>query len=107
MAFAIKTEVCDPQAPMVIGSIGNRALRARGCSVAKLYNTIGPHSSLGYKPPAPQAILPRSAGLLYAPLRSANLGDHNNRRVSLQRSRWTFLMGPARSLQQVWRYEQS
>lgn len=43
------------------------------------YNTIRPHSSLGYTPPAPQAILPRSNGLFYASPRSANLGDHNRR----------------------------
>jgi putative transposase len=27
------------------------------------YNTFRPHSSLGYRPPAPEAILPRPAGL--------------------------------------------
>lgn len=32
------------------------------------YNTIRPHSSLGYKPPAPQTILPRPAVLAYATL---------------------------------------
>ena len=26
------------------------------------YNTVRPHSSLGYKPPAPEAFLPRPAG---------------------------------------------
>ena len=36
------------------------------------YNTARPHSSLGYKPPAPKAILPPSRGLPYAPLRSAH-----------------------------------
>jgi putative transposase len=36
------------------------------------YNTIRPHSSLGYRPPAPEAILPPARGLPYAPLRSAN-----------------------------------
>jgi len=40
------------------------------------YNTVRPHSSLGYKPPAPEAILPRPAGLPYATLRSAQQGDH-------------------------------
>lgn len=30
------------------------------------YNTIRPHSSLGYVPPAPEAILPHSSGLFYA-----------------------------------------
>jgi putative transposase len=33
------------------------------------YNTIRPHSSLGYRPPAPEAILPPASGLHYAPLR--------------------------------------
>ena len=32
------------------------------------YNTIRPHSSLGYKPPAPEAILPRPAVQAYATL---------------------------------------
>ena len=32
------------------------------------YNTIRPHSSLGYRPPAPQAILPRPAVQAYATL---------------------------------------
>jgi len=32
------------------------------------YNTIRPHSSLGYKPPAPKTILPRPAVLAYATL---------------------------------------
>jgi transposase InsO family protein len=32
------------------------------------YNTIRPHSSLGYQPPAPQTILSRSASLPYATL---------------------------------------
>lgn len=43
------------------------------------YNTIRPHSSLGYVPPAPQAILPRSAGMIYVPPRSADIGDLNRR----------------------------
>ena len=32
-------------------------LRSRGRSVVALYNTVRPHSSLGYKPPAPEAVL--------------------------------------------------
>ena len=32
------------------------------------YNTVRPHSSLGYKPPAPETILPRPAALAYATL---------------------------------------
>jgi putative transposase len=33
------------------------------------YNAVRPHSSLGYRPPAPEAILPTASGLPYAPLR--------------------------------------
>jgi len=46
------------------------------------YNTVRPHSSLGYKPPAPEDILPRPAGLPYATLRSAQQGDHNRRTLT-------------------------
>ena len=41
------------------------------------YNTIRPHSSLGYRPPAPEAVLtrlPSPDGLPYATLRSAHPG---------------------------------
>jgi putative transposase len=31
--------------------------RFYGCLVPHLYNTVRPHSSLGYKPPAPEARL--------------------------------------------------
>lgn len=34
------------------------------------YNAVRPHSSLGYRPPAPEAVLPPPCGLPYAPLRS-------------------------------------
>lgn len=37
------------------------------------YNTIRPHSSLGYRPPAPETILPPASGLAYAPLRPAQI----------------------------------
>ena len=47
------------------------------------YNTIRSHSSLGYIPPAPDAILPRAVGLLYPPPRPDNLGDHNRRQPNL------------------------
>ncbi len=33
------------------------------------YNAVRPHSSLGYRPPAPEAILPPASALPYAPLR--------------------------------------
>jgi putative transposase len=39
------------------------------------YNTIRPHSSLGYRPPAPQTILPRPVAPTYAILRSSPQGD--------------------------------
>ena len=35
------------------------------------YDTIRPHSSLGYKPPAPKTILPCPSGLPYTPFRLA------------------------------------
>lgn len=38
------------------------------------YNTIRPHSSLGYKPPAPETILPRPAVQAYATLQPGQLG---------------------------------
>jgi transposase InsO family protein len=37
------------------------------------YNTVRPHSSLGYRPPAPETILPPASGLPYPPLRPAQL----------------------------------
>ena len=38
------------------------------------YNTIRPHSSLGYRPPAPEAVLPHLAGPACATLRHAPPG---------------------------------
>ena len=35
------------------------------------YNTVRPHSSLGYRPPAPEAILPPASTPAYAALRPA------------------------------------
>jgi transposase InsO family protein len=35
------------------------------------YNEVRPHSSLGYRPPAPETILPPASGLAYAALRPA------------------------------------
>ena len=46
------------------------------------YNTIRPHSSLGYKPPAPETILPRPDGLPYTAFRSAHQGDHNRQTLT-------------------------
>ena len=37
------------------------------------YNAVRPHSSLGYQPPAPKAILPPASELTYAPLRPAQI----------------------------------
>lgn len=38
------------------------------------YNTIRPHSSLGYKPPAPETILPRPSVPAYATLQPGQMG---------------------------------
>ena len=38
------------------------------------YNTIRPHSSLGYKPPDPETVLPRPVGLTYTAFRSGQQG---------------------------------
>ena len=35
------------------------------------YNAVRPHSSLGYRPPAPETILPPASALPYAALRPA------------------------------------
>ena len=37
----------------------------------KHYNAVRPHSSLGYRPPAPETILPPASVLAYAPLQPA------------------------------------
>ena len=47
------------------------------------YNTLRPHSSLGYQPPAPETILPRPAGLTYAALRSVHQDDLVRRNSNL------------------------
>ena len=39
----------------------------------KHYNTVRPHSSLGYRPPAPETILPPASGLAYAALRPVQM----------------------------------
>ena len=39
------------------------------------YNTVRPHSSLGYRPPAPETILPRPVTPIYAMPRSSQQGD--------------------------------
>ena len=41
------------------------------------YNAVRPHSSLRYRPPAPEAMLPPASGLPYGPLRPAQtLAEH-------------------------------
>jgi len=47
------------------------------------YNTVRPHSSLGYKPPAPETILPRPAVPPYASLQVVQQGGHNRRNSNL------------------------
>jgi hypothetical protein len=38
-----------------------RETPSRGCSQASLYNTLRPHGSLGYRPPAPEVFIPATA----------------------------------------------
>jgi putative transposase len=52
--------------------------RFRGRSQAFLYNTIRPHASLGYKPPAPEVFVPAFAAwpaALRQPASSATLAQ--------------------------------
>lgn len=42
------------------------------------YNTKRPHSSLGYKPPAPQTILPTPSRMAYAMLQPSLMEEHNH-----------------------------
>ena len=46
------------------------------------YNTIRPHSSLGYRPPAPQAILPRPAVQAYSTLQPVQQGCNPRQTLS-------------------------
>ena len=46
------------------------------------YNTIRPHSSLGYRPPAPEAILPRPAVPAYATLQPKQQGINLRRTLT-------------------------
>ena len=43
------------------------------------YNAVRPHSSLGYRPPAPEAILLSASGLPYATLRPAQIPAEHGR----------------------------
>jgi transposase InsO family protein len=46
------------------------------------YNTVRPHSALGYRPPAPETILPPALQLSYAPLRPAARPDNECRALT-------------------------
>lgn len=48
----------------------------------RYYNTVRPHSALGYRPPAPQTILPRPVLPTYATLRPTQQGDHSRRSLT-------------------------
>jgi len=46
------------------------------------YNTVCPHSSLNYRTPAPETILPRPVTSIYATLRSPQQGDQTGQTLS-------------------------
>mgnify|MGYP003970173193 FL=1 len=46
------------------------------------YNTVRPHSSLNYRPTAPETILPRPVTSIYATLRSPQQGDQTGQTLS-------------------------
>ena len=46
------------------------------------YNAIRPHSSLGYRPPAPETVLPTASALPYAALRSAQTPTSSGRTLT-------------------------
>ena len=46
------------------------------------YNTVRPHSSLGYRPAAPKTVLPRPSGPTYTPFRSTQVGDPNRQALT-------------------------
>ncbi len=49
------------------------------------YNTVRPHSSLGYKPPAPETLLPNPLWMTYATLQPSITGAPNhNQRLTLK-----------------------
>jgi putative transposase len=68
--------------PIVIRSYGNALLEGEQFSTLheaqvlierwrRHYNAVRPHYSLGYRPPAPETILPPASALPYAALRPA------------------------------------
>ncbi|WP_240475102.1 integrase core domain-containing protein, partial [Terasakiella pusilla] len=48
----------------------------------QFYNEVRPHSSLGYKPPAPKTLLPRPDVLTYATLQSPHQDDNNSQKLT-------------------------
>ena len=88
VAVGAKTAFIEPGSPWENGycesfnsamsylnvSCSRRSTRLR-CSSQwrRHYNAIRPHSSLGYRPPAPEPILPLASDLTYAPLRRAQM----------------------------------
>jgi putative transposase len=46
------------------------------------YNTVRPHSSLGYRSPAPETILPRPVGLAYTPFQTVQQDVHNRQALT-------------------------
>ena len=46
------------------------------------YNTVRPHCSLNYRPPAPETILPRPVTSIYATRRSPQQGDQTGQNLS-------------------------
>ncbi len=60
-------------------------IRFRGCSQALLYNTIRPHASIGYKPPAPEVFVPAFAAwpaALRRPVPPAALAQRANLKLT-------------------------
>ena len=54
---ALRTEPARVAHTTGANGIGLLVYQFYGCLVPRLYNTVRPHSSLGYKPPAPEAWL--------------------------------------------------
>ena len=48
------------------------------------YNTVRPHSSLGYRPSAPETILPRPSGPTYTAFQSTRMGDPDRQALTQQ-----------------------
>lgn len=63
--IGVKTLDIEPGSPWENGYCESLNSKLRD----ELLNGVRPHSSLGYRPPAPEAILPPATALPYAPLR--------------------------------------